>query len=274
MTAAPATTPASSAAPTGGTEQGSRRDRQRAATVQEIKDVARRLLADEGAASLSLRAIAREMGVTAPALYRYFDGHEALVEALAADFYNELSDALEAASDRAGATASSAAKRADAGAVAAHRLLAASAAFRTWSVGHRPEFSLIFGTPIPGVDFFDEQSPACLAGQRFGLVFAALFLDLWEVRPFHVPDLDELDPRLVPQLAEYRDRLGVDLPIPVVYVFLSCWARIYGLVTMEVFGHLTFALADAEPAFMTELAQIGRLMGLAELVGPLGGSFT
>jgi len=158
----------------------------------------------------------------------------------------------------------------DASKAVAHRLMAAAIAFRAWSVTHPAEFSLIFGTPIPGVDLYDDNSAACIAGQRFGMVFAQLFLELWAVRPFSVPDLTELDPRLLPQLDDYRQRLGVDLPIPVVYVFLSCWARIYGLVTMEVFGHLTFALSDAEPIFMTELHQIGRLMGLKDVLDDLG----
>ena len=106
-------------------------------------------------------------------------------------------------------------------------------------------------------------------GRRFGQVFAALFLQLWAARPFPVPDLLDLDPRLVPQIEEYRERLGIDLPVPVVWVFLSCWARLYGMITMEVFGHLTFALSDAEPAFMTELAQIGGVLGLKETVLPI-----
>ena len=253
-------------------DAGTRRSRQRAATSQEIKDVARRLLVEQGTAALSLRAIAREMGVTAPALYRYFDGHEALVDALAADFYNELCDQMEAAEALVTREASSEVpdqQRSEPGTVVAHQLMAATIAFRTWSVTHPAEFSLIFGTPIPGVDLYDENSAACVAGQRFGLVFAALFIQLWAVRPFPVPDMSELDPRLAPQLEEYRERVGVDLPLPVVYVFLSCWARIYGLVTMEVFGHLTFALSDAEPAFMTELFQIGRLLGLADVVAEL-----
>jgi AcrR family transcriptional regulator len=244
-------------------EVGTRRERQRAATVQEIKDVARRLLVEQGTPALSLRAIAREMGVTAPALYRYFDGHEALVEALAADFYDELSDSMEAA------TAAEAGGHVDPGKLVGHQLMAASIAFRAWSVAHPAEFSLIFGTPIPGVALYDETSPACIAGQRFGLVFAALFLELWATRPFDVPAVDDLDPRLLPQLDDYRQRLGIELPLPVVYVFLSCWARIYGLVTMEVFGHLTFALADAEPAFTTELHQIGRLLGMADVLAEL-----
>jgi AcrR family transcriptional regulator len=246
-------------------ETGSRRERQRAATVQEIKDVARRLLVDQGTAALSLRAIAREIGVTAPALYRYFDSHEALVEALAADFYDELSDTMEAAT-----VASRGTYVADPQDTVADRLIAATVAFRAWSVTHPAEFSLIFGTPIPGVALYDENSPACIAGQRFGLVFAALFLELWAVRPFTVPALEDLDPRLLPQLDDYRQRLGIDLPLGVVYVFLSCWARIYGLVTMEVFGHLTFALADAEPVFMTELHQIGRLLGMPDVLARPG----
>ena len=241
---------------------GSRRARQRAATVTEIKALARRLLVEQGTPALSLRAIAREMGVTAPALYRYFDGHEALVETLAGDFYDELCDSMEAA------MAAATTELVDPAATVAVRLMAAATAFRTWSVAHPAEFGLIFGTPIPGVDLDGEDSPACVASRRFGLVFATLFLQLWAVRPFVVPQVSELDPRLLPQLDAYRDRLGVDLPIPVVYVFLSCWARIYGLVTMEVFGHLTFALHDAEPAFTTELAQIGKLMGLHEVLGP------
>jgi len=247
------------------TEPGTRRERQRAATVQEIKAVARRLLVSEGTQALSLRAIAREMGLTAPALYRYFDGHEALVGALVGDLYDELCDSMVAAQDELPAEAASAdpTHRAhDAGL----RLMLAACAFRTWSVGHPAEFGLVFGTPIPGVDLNDDESPACQGGRRFGLLFAALFLQLWAAKPFPVPDLLELDPRLVPQIEEYRDRLGIDLPVPVVWVFLSCWARLYGLITMEVFGHLTFALSDAEPAFMTELAQIGCVLGLKDAV--------
>jgi AcrR family transcriptional regulator len=249
-------------------DTATRRERQRAATVQEIKDVARRLLAEQGTGALSLRAIAREMGVTAPALYRYFDGHEALVDALVADFYNELTDTMEAAAAEVPDDLSAGPGEGLSGpaVVVPLRLMAATMAFRSWSVGHKAEFGLVFGTPIPGVDLYDPDSAACVAGQRFGQVFAALFLVLWSARPFPVPSADELDPRLVDQLAEYRDRLGVDLPLPVVNVFLSCWARIYGLVTMEVFGHLTFVFSDAEPAFMTELHAIARVLGLDDVL--------
>ena len=73
----------------------SRRDRVRAATVTEIKDTARRILVAEGPDGLSLRAIAREMGMTAPALYRYFPSREDLIGALIADLYDELTAAID-----------------------------------------------------------------------------------------------------------------------------------------------------------------------------------
>lgn len=244
-------------------DTGSRRERQRAATVQEIKQVARQLLVSQGTQALSLRAIARAMGLTAPALYRYFDGHEALVGALVGDLYDELCDAMLAEQQTLaapGETADANQRAFDAGC----RLMLAACTFRTWSVTHPAEFGLVFGTPIPGVDLNDDDSPACQGGRRFGLLFAALFLQLWAAKPFPVADVTELDPRLIPQIEAYRERLGIDLPVPVVWVFLSCWARLYGLITMEVFGHLTFALSDAEPAFMTELAQIGAVLGLKD----------
>src|SRR5436309_5397370 len=72
----------------------SRRDRQRAATLAEIKAAARRLLVSGGTSAVGLRAVARELGLTPPALYRYFPSHEALISALIADLYDELTTAL------------------------------------------------------------------------------------------------------------------------------------------------------------------------------------
>src|ERR1700689_5368525 len=81
----------------------SRRDRVRAATTREIKQTARRILVQDGPDAVSLRAIAREMGLTAPALYRYFDTHEVLIKHVIADIFTELTGALRAAIESAGA---------------------------------------------------------------------------------------------------------------------------------------------------------------------------
>src|SRR3954466_11573929 len=83
------------------TEPVSRRDRVRADTVREIKETARRVLVEQGGSGFALRAIAREMGMTAPALYRYFDSRENLVEHVVADLYDELCAHLESARDAA-----------------------------------------------------------------------------------------------------------------------------------------------------------------------------
>jgi len=230
---------------------GTRRDRLRAQTLDEIKVTARRLLVAEGPAAVTLRAIAREMGVTAPALYRYVDSHDALIGTLVGDLYGELADALEVARD------------AEPPGQTGARLMAASRAFRTWSVAHPAEFALLFGTPVPGVALPDaESSSAATEGRRFGQVFASLFAELWATRPFPVPDDADLPASLVDQLVAYRDRLGVDLPVGVLAVFVSCWVRLYGTVTMEVFGHLSFCLDDAGSLFDLQLGDIAQLLGL------------
>src|SRR3712207_9118107 len=108
----------------------SRRDRARADTVREIKETARRVLVDQGVDGLALRAVAREMGMTAPALYRYFDSREDLVEHVVADLYTELSEQLEAACAAADP------------ATPAQQLMAASRAFRSWAMAHRHEFEI------------------------------------------------------------------------------------------------------------------------------------
>src|SRR5215213_5276949 len=117
----------------------SRRDRARAETLREIKDTARRVLVEQGVDGLALRAVAREMGVTAPALYRYFTSREDLVEHVVADLYDELTDVLEAARD------------AESPELPGARILAVSRAFRTWATTHPAEFGLLFGSPAQSV---------------------------------------------------------------------------------------------------------------------------
>lgn len=140
----------------------SRRDRNRAATTSEIKTTARRMLVEHGAHALSLRGIAREMGITAPAIYRYFDSHATLVEALVGDLYDELCDEMEAA--QAEAIGSESAVDDQRAGNVERRLLASAREFRAWSIGHPAEFALVFGAPIPGVDLLDDDSPACAGG--------------------------------------------------------------------------------------------------------------
>jgi AcrR family transcriptional regulator len=294
----------------------SRRDRVRAATVTEIKDTARRILVAEGPDGLSLRAIAREMGMTAPALYRYFPSREDLIGALIADLYDELTAAISTAAGAAGDAAGridGAAARGAAGnpargtagdaagriAGAATRgaagnpargtargvgggaaagetaggdpragITAASRAFRAWALAHPREFGLLFGSPIPGIDAHSDDSPAGLASERFGQVFGDLVARIYLASPFPVPAEDEMDPELRRQLRDWCSALPVELPAGAGQVFLSCWIRLYGMVALEVFGHVQFALPDAEPLFEAELRDLAVKLGFGRSTAP------
>ncbi len=245
----------------------SRRDRLRAATSQEIIQVARRLLVTEGSSAMSLRAIAREMGMTAPALYRYYPSLEDLVRHVVADIFTELTLAIEAAVARAGAgvepgtgTGAAAASAGDQVRPVAVALITASRAFRSWAIAHPAEFGLIFGSPLPGIDVHDDPLAEC--GLSFGGIFQRLIAQLWQINSFPAPSDEEVDPRLRPQLARYRDMLGSDLPLGVVQVFLRCWVLLYGTVSLEVFGHLKFALDDSAPMFELMLTDLASMLGL------------
>jgi AcrR family transcriptional regulator len=233
--------------------QPTRRQRAHAATRAEIMQAARALLIAGGAERVTLRGIASELGMTAPALYRYFGNRELLLAALCNDLYDELADALVAARDR------------DPDAPLKARFLATAHAFRRWALDHRPEFGLLFGAPIPGVlvDQHLEDNPDENRGMRFGQVWIELFAELWRQHPVSVPDPDELDPRLREQLSAYHEQIGRVVPIGAVALYLSCWIKLYGAVATEAFGHLNFALHDGDGE-----ALFGDLMG--ELAGQLG----
>ena len=246
-----------------GTEPGtaqppSRRDRLRAATTEEIIQTARRLLITSGPDAVTLRAIAREMGMTAPGLYRYFDSHEELLRHVCAGIFTELGEdihqAIEAAAAPAGAADQVTAKL-------TVKMVAACREFRRWSLSHQAEFGLLFGVPLPGLDDgrYDIADECALA---FAGTFFTLFLELWNATQFPVPTAGEIDPELSGQLVRYRDALGSDLPIGAVLTFLRCWMVLYGAVAMEVFGHLRFALEDPAPMFELTLADLAALVGL------------
>jgi AcrR family transcriptional regulator len=239
----------------------SRRDRARVDTVREIKETARKVLVEQGVDGLALRAVARQMGMTAPALYRYFDSREDLVEHVVADLYDELTDVLERVRDAT-----------DPG-EPGFQILSVARAFRKWATTHHAEFGLLFGSAgervlDPRDMHGDGERPPQIASRRFGGVFAELVARIYLDRGFPTPADDEIEPALRTQLQEWCAKLPVPLPLGVVHVFLSCWIRLYGMVCMEVFGHLRFALEDAAPMFEAELRALGRVLGVEDQYRP------
>jgi len=237
----------------------SRRDRLRAATIEEIIQTARQLLVKDGPEAVSLRAIAREMGMTAPGLYRYFGSHEELLRHVCASIFTELArdihGAIEAVIPEALATGDVTGKM-------TVKMVAACREFRRWSLNHQAEFGMLFGVPLPGLDDMHRHDQADEGALEFAGTFLTLFLELWRMVPFPVPADGEIDPGLRGELARYRDHLGADIPLGAVLTFLRCWTVLYGAVAMEVFGHLRFALEDAAPMFEIILGDLARLVGL------------
>jgi AcrR family transcriptional regulator len=235
--------------------QVSRRERARDATTSEIKQTARQLLEHDGPDALTLRAIAREMGMTAPALYRYFTSHEELVGAVCHDVLDELTATLEAARDTVPVDNP------------VGRLGETCRAFRRWALDHPREFELSFATGVAyqaavaeataGACGPTAASPESLS---FGGVFLGIFVEIWTAAPFPVPDEASLPPDLVRQVRAFSAVVGDVLPLGALTAYLAGWVRLYGAVVMETFGLLRFALDDAEPMFEAMLADMAHAL--------------
>jgi len=237
-----------------------RRDRLRAATMEEITATARRLLVEQGPEAVALRAIAREMGMTAPGLYRYYGSREELLRHVVAQIFRELAAGIRRATDDA-VEPPVPAGEAEQPAHLTLKMVAACREFRRWSLTHRDEFALLFGVPLPEINDgrFDIAEECAL---EFAGTFYTLFLEVWNAIHFPVPAASQIDPGLRAQLARFRGTLRTDAPDGAILVFLHCWVLLYGAVAMEVFGHLDFALEDPAPMFELTLGDLARLVGL------------
>ncbi|MFI9724121.1 TetR/AcrR family transcriptional regulator [Streptomyces sp. NPDC052396] len=224
-----------------------RRHRVREEALAEILRTGRRLLVEEGPSAVTLRAIAREMGMTAPGLYRYYAGHRDLIQALTSSLYDELAATLASARDRHPA------------AEPGRQLREVCRELRRWVLAHPREFGLLFAKPEADAD----TTPGTIAhdsGWRFGGIILELMVQLWRRGTIHPPT--DLDPAWATQLEEVREHLsGAPVPLEVIYVFVACWSRLYGTVAVEVFGHLDFALTDPEPLFEHTLDDILTALG-------------
>jgi len=228
-----------------------RRERLREATREEIKTIARQQMAEQGAASLSLRSIARQMGLTAPALYRYFENRDALVTALIADAYTSLAVALEAARDALPPSDHHG------------RLLDVALAYRRWAVAHSQDYALIFGTPIPGYHAPAEVT-APPAQRNLGVLVELLAAAQQAGELSSPPEYAGPPPELEAQLLGWRDHYGYLASTPVLRLALSLWAHVHGLVTLEIFHHLGPNIGDAEVLYKAEALAWFRRMGLSQ----------
>lgn len=219
----------------------------RAELTREIAEVARQHLASEGAAALSLRAVARELGMASSAVYRYFPSRDDLLTALIVDAYNALGEAAEKAdADH---------PRADLLA----RWQAACAAVRAWAVAHPHEYALVYGSPVPG--YAAPEATIGPAG-RVAVVLCRVVVDGIAAGAIDATgDGSGLD-------ATISQRLAAELGLPadptgsVAARAVQAWTSLFGLINFELFGHTHNVVVDDEAFFTASTARLAAELGV------------
>jgi AcrR family transcriptional regulator len=219
------------------------RARVRAELTAEIKASARRHLAEGGADSLSLRAIAREMGMASSALYRYFASRDELLTALIVDAFDTVGAAAEQAATGRG--------------TAVERFTAVATAVRDWAVANPHDYALVYGSPVPGyrapqdtVDPAARVSLAALAVVAEGV--AAGEVDTAKVSPIPRP--------VSADLGRLREAADLDLPAEVLSRVLMAWTMVFGTISFELFGHLHNVVEHHDELFDHQVRRAARLI--------------
>jgi AcrR family transcriptional regulator len=229
-----------------------RRERLRAETIAEIKKAAREQMADEGPASISLRAIARRVGMSGPGLYTYYNSRDDLVTDLIADDYQDQTAAVRAAVDTAAAV------------TPGGRILVACLAYRDWAIRRPAAFGLLYGNPIPGYHA-PPEGPTTRSAQELAAFFLELFADAWRKNAITLPAYQPASTQLTARLTALVTSCDPALPIEIGYQFLCSYGRLHGLVTLEVFGALNPILGDTtETLFRRAMTDELSAMGLVE----------
>ena len=229
----------------------SRRERQREATYDEIVRASRELLAE--GAELSLRAVAARMGMTAPALYRYVASYQELVDLVAFEIDKAATERFAAAAERLPADDH------------AGRLVASATEFRMWALANPREFGLVFANPIAEAACVRRELITQVAS---GHLMTGQMRALWEHNQHPIPALDELpeaireavlDP-LIP--ADLDDLATEDRGL--VWVFMLGWTTLYGVVALEVFGHMDPRVIESGEMFVEAVRSFAPRVGLSE----------
>ncbi|MEU1367632.1 TetR/AcrR family transcriptional regulator [Streptomyces sp. NPDC005803] len=229
------------------------RERARIEVTAAIKDEARKQLAAEGAAKLSLRAVARELGMVSSALYRYFPSRDELLTALIVDAYDSVGEAAERAHRAAAAEAAGQAHR-----PAAHlaRWAAVACAVRDWALAHPHEYALIYGSPVPGY-----TAPQATVGpaSRVGLLLVAVVEDAHREEGLALPPLAE---ELRPEAERLAADIAPGLPPAVAAPLVAAWAQLFGLLSFEIFGQFNRVVEAREVFFRQAVTELARTVGL------------
>ncbi|MEU1885292.1 TetR/AcrR family transcriptional regulator [Micromonospora rifamycinica] len=202
-----------------GTETTGPRERYRAQVRAEIKQRAWEQLATTGVAALSLKAIAEQLGMSGPALYRYFASRDELITALIRDAYRSLADALRAAADHGADIAG-----------LAH-------AVRAWALDEPQRYLLVYGTPVPGYHAPDDTT--AISGEIMATVLAV----------YRRRDVPPSGRRFETHLDAHRGwAADPTVPAATLRQALAFWTRVHGVLSLELAGH--FAGMGFDPGLL------------------------
>jgi AcrR family transcriptional regulator len=215
--------------------------------VDEIKNAARRQLAEHGT-DLSLRAVARDMGMVSSAIYRYFASRDDLLTALILDAYNSMGEAAE----KAGASVRD---RAD----YLGRWLAVAHAIRRWAVAQPHEYALIYGSPVPG---YAAPQDTVEPSIRPVVVLGAILDEAHAAGRLATAKLLRPEPVLRPELGRVRDVVAPAVSEAVMARGLIAWTEIYGAISFELFGRFNNTITDLEAWFDHQARVLAAFLGL------------
>jgi AcrR family transcriptional regulator len=222
------------------TSASSIRSRIRAEITEEIKATARRHLAANGA-NLSLRAVARDMGMVSSALYRYFASRDELLTALILDAYNALADAAEQADAEV--------ERAD----LRGRWLAACRAVRRWALANPAEYALLYGSPVPG---YKAPLHTTAAAIRVTGVLGRILRDGVASGRLAARQGERLPRAVRADMRQLRATEPFDVPEPLLARGITAWVHLFGAVSFEVFGQFNTIIEDRDVFFDHQMRQV------------------
>jgi AcrR family transcriptional regulator len=218
--------------------------------IDEIKAIARRHLAADGA-NLSLRAVARDMGMVSSALYRYFASRDDLLTALILDGYNSLGEAVETADARVTDRAQ-----------LRVRWLSATRAVRDWALANPAEYALLYGSPVPG---YIAPQDTVTAAARTPVVLARIQADGWASGAVTAAGIRLSAPLPDPVLADMARagaQIAAGVPEELFYLGLTCWVQLFGLVSFELFGQFNNVIDARAEFFDQQMELMADLMGM------------
>jgi len=214
----------------------SRREERREETVQEIKNLAWQQLAEVGADQLSLRKISRDMRMSSAAIFRYFESRQALLTSLIQDAFESINMSIakdvEASQDLP----------------IFEQVASACRAYRAWALAHPAHYAIIYGSPIQ--DYSPDWTNLTASAQGTLEIFIKLLIDALNNGEIELNEKNlPFDPTLQSQMQTIISMRAYNVPPEILYMVIKGWTVLHGLVSLEVFNHITPMLPDPSAFF-------------------------